>query len=77
MFNPFGGGTSPSGNVMMNGGPPGFSSGAADVQQPAVSAVSEIQSIVSEEIGSMAESRRGGGRRRKAQPVGNIMSMNI
>ncbi len=77
MFNPFGSGTSPSGNVMMNGGPPGFSSGAADVQQPAVSAVSEIQSIVSEEIGSMAESRRGGGRRRKAQPVGNIMSMNI
>lgn len=68
MFNPFGGGSSPSGNVMM---------GSANVQQPAVSAVSEIQSIVSEEIGSMAESRRGGGRRRKAQPVGNVMSMNI
>ncbi len=77
MFNPFGGGASPSGNVMMNGPPAGFSGGSADVQQPAVSAVSEIQSIVSEEIGSMAESRRGGGRRRKAQPVGNIMSMNI
>ncbi len=76
MFNPFGGGASPSGNVMMSGPPPGFS-GSADVQQPAVSAVSEIQSVMSEEIGSMAESRRGGGRRRKAQPVGNIMSMNI
>ena len=76
MFNPFGGGSSPSGNVMMGGPPPGFS-GSADVQQPAVTAVSEIQSIVSEEIGSMAESRRGGGRRRKAQPVGNVMSMNI
>ena len=77
MFNPFGGGSSPSGNVMMSGPPQGFNGGSADVQQPAVSAVSEIQSIISEEIGSMAESRRGGGRRRKAQPVGNIMSMNI
>lgn len=76
MFNPFGGGSSPSGNVMMNNPSQGFG-GSADVQQPAVSAVSEIQSVMSEEIGSMAESRRGGGRRRKAQPVGNIMSMNI
>ncbi len=69
MFNPFGGGASPSGNVMM--------SGTADIQQPAVAAIHEIQSIVSEDIGSMAESRRGGGRRRKAQPVGNTMSLNI
>lgn len=69
MFNPFGGGASPSGNVMMTG--------TADIQQPAVAAIHEIQSIVSEDIGSMAESRRGGGRRRKAQPIGNTVSLNI
>jgi len=71
MFNPFGAGTSPSGNVIIGSG------STADIQQPAVNAVAEIQSVTSEDIGSVAESRRGGGRRRKAQPIGNTMSLNI
>jgi hypothetical protein len=72
MFNPFGSGISPSGNVIIGSG-----GGTADIQQPAVNAVAEIQSVTSEDIGSVAESRRGGGRRRKAQPIGNTMSLNI
>ncbi len=78
MFNPFGAGTSPNGSVMMSQGGSGFiNSGTADVQQPAISAIAEIQSLASEEIGSMAESRRGGQRRRKAQPIGSTVQLDI
>ncbi len=72
MFNPFGAGISPNGSVNMP-----TPTGTADIQQPAISAVSEIQSQVSEDFGSMAESRRGGGRRRKAQPIGSTASLDI
>lgn len=78
MFNPFGSGVSPNGSVMMSQGNSGFvNSGTADVQQPAISAIAEIQSLASEEIGSMAESRRGGARRRKAQPIGSTVQLDI
>ncbi len=68
MFNPFGSGTSPSGMA---------STGTADQQQPAVSALSEIQSVMTgaEEISSQGQGR-GGGRRRKAQPIGNTVVLN-
>jgi hypothetical protein len=69
MFNPFGAGTSAGGRASM---PP---SGTADVQQPAVNALDEIQTIMTEE--TTTESRRGGGRRRKAQPIGNTVSLDI
>jgi len=48
-------------------------------QQPAMVAVSELQSIASEEFGSQAESvRTGGGRRRgRRAPVGNMVSLDV
>jgi len=48
--------------------------------QPALAAAIEIQSMVSgDDIGSMAESTRTGrsGRRRRAAPVGNTLSVNV
>ncbi len=69
MFNPFGAGTSVGGRASMP------SSGTADIQQPAVNALDEIQTIMTEE--TTTESRRGGGRRRKAQPIGNTVSLDI
>jgi hypothetical protein len=68
MFNPFGAGTSIGGRAIP-------SSGTADIQQPAVNALDEIQTIMTEE--TTTESRRGGGRRRKAQPIGNTVSLDI
>ena len=66
MFNPFGSGTSPSGMA---------STGTADQQQPAVSALSEIQSVMTgaEEVSSVGQGRA---RRRKAQPIGNTVTLN-
>ncbi len=69
MFNPFGAGTSVGGRAAMP------SSGTADIQQPAVNALDEIQTIMTEE--TTTESKRGGGRRRKAQPIGNTVSLDI
>ncbi len=72
MFNPFGQGTSPSGMA---------STGTADQQQPAVSALSEIQSVMTgaEDMASdgTGARRMGGGRRRKAQPIGNTIALNV
>jgi len=41
-------------------------------------AVSELQSVVSEDFGSQAESARGGGRRkgRRSAPIGNTLEVN-
>lgn len=66
MFNPFGSGTSPSGMA---------ATGTADQQQPAVSALSEIQSVMTgaEEVSSQGQGRA---RRRKAQPIGNTITLN-
>jgi hypothetical protein len=50
------------------------------MNQPAVAAAVEIQSIHSEEMRSQAESTRtGGGRRRRraAVPEGNTLSINV
>ena len=50
------------------------------VQQPALAAAIEIQSMVSgDDIGSTAESTRTGrsGRRRRAAPIGNTVSLNV
>ena len=48
--------------------------------QPAVAAAMELQSVASDDIGSMADSTRTGGarggRRRKA-PTGNVVSLNV
>lgn len=71
MFNPFGAGATAGGAAaMMAEAPPA---------QPAVSAASEIQSVMTgaEEISSTGEPRRGGGRRRKAQPIGNTVTLNV
>lgn len=48
-------------------------------QQPALVAVSELQSVASEDFGSQAESvRTGGGRRRgRRAPVGNMVSLDV
>jgi hypothetical protein len=47
-------------------------------QQPAMVAVSELQSVVSEDFGSQADSSRGGGRRkgRRTAPIGNTLEVN-
>ena len=46
-------------------------------QQPAMVAVSELQSVVSEDFGSQAESARGGRRRgRRTAPIGNTLEVN-
>lgn len=45
---------------------------------PAMAAMSELQSIASEDVGSMATERTSGGRRKKRQaPVGNVVSLNV
>ena len=52
-------------------------------QQPALVAVSELQSVASDDFGSQAESARtgGGGRRggrsRRSAPVGNMVSLDV
>jgi hypothetical protein len=49
-------------------------------QQPAMVAVSELQSIASDDFASQAESSRtGGGRRRgkRTAPVGNMVSIDV
>ena len=52
-------------------------------QQPAMVAISELQSVASEDFGSQAESTRsglrGGGARRgrRAAPVGNMVSLDV
>jgi hypothetical protein len=59
--------------------PPPVNNFAPQQQQPAMVAVSELQSVVSEEFGSQAESTRGGrGRRgRRSAPVGNTVSLDV
>lgn len=68
MFNPFGAGATAGGAAAMG-----------EATQPAVSAASELQSVMTgaEEISSTGEPRRGGGRRRKAQPIGNTVTLNV
>lgn len=45
---------------------------------PAMAAMSEIESIASGDLGSMATERTSGGRRKKRQaPVGNVVSLNV
>ena len=59
---------------------PIFSPPPMQQQSPAAAALSEIQSIHSEDIASQGTAATGktGGRRRKAQlPVGNSMSLNV
>jgi len=57
------------GNVM---GPPD------QMSQPALNAAMEIQSMASDDIGSMTESvRQRGGRRRRAAPLGSTMEVNV
>lgn len=67
MFNPFGAGTAPGGMAVP----------AAD-QQPAVSAAVEMQSVMTggEDVASMGD---GSGRRRKrkGQPIGNSVTLNV
>jgi len=50
-------------------------------QQPAMVAISELQSVASEDFGSQAESTRsglrGGRRGRRAPPVGNMVSLDV
>ena len=50
-------------------------------QQPALVAVSELQSVASDDFGSQAESTRtGGGRRgrgRRSAPIGNMVSLDV
>ena len=47
-------------------------------QQPALVAVSELQSIASDDFASQAESMRSGGRRgRRKAPVGNMVSLDV
>jgi Family of unknown function (DUF5767) len=51
---------------------------AAPQVQPAVMAAVEMQSMVSDDIGSTTESTRTGGRgRRRKQAVGNTLSLNV
>jgi len=61
--------------------PPAFSNSSFQQQQqsPAAAALSEIQSVHSEDIASQGTAATGkSGRRRKAQmPVGNSMSLNV
>ena len=60
--------------------PPPVNNFAPQQQQPAMVAVSELQSVVSEDFGSQAESTRGGGRGRRGRrsaPVGNTVSLDV
>jgi hypothetical protein len=44
---------------------------------PAMAAASELQSIASEDVGSVATDRTSGGRRKKRQaPIGNVVTLN-
>jgi hypothetical protein len=46
-------------------------------QSPAMAAASELQSIASEDIGSVGTQQTGGGRRKKRQaPTGNVVTLN-
>jgi hypothetical protein len=48
------------------------------MSQPALNAAMEIQSMASDDIGSMTESvRQRGGRRRRAAPLGSTMELNV
>jgi len=48
------------------------------MSQPALNAAIEIQSMASDDIGSMTESvRQRGGRRRRAAPLGSTMELNV
>ncbi len=48
------------------------------MQSPAMAAAAEIQSLASEDIGSIATERTSGGRRRRRQaPSGNVVSLNV
>jgi hypothetical protein len=59
--------------------PPPMNTFQPQQQQPAMVAVSELQSVASEDFGSQAESTRtGGGRRRgRRAPVGNMVSLDV
>lgn len=47
------------------------------MNQPAVAAVMEIESLASGDLASQAESTRTGGRRRRKAAVGNTLSLNV
>lgn len=48
------------------------------MSQPALNAAIEIQSMASDDFGSVTESvRQRGGRRRRAQPLGSTMELNV
>jgi hypothetical protein len=48
------------------------------MNNPAMAAAVEIQSVASEDIGSIATERTQGGRRRRRQaPTGNVVSLNV
>ena len=65
MFNPFGTGTSPSGMAAVD-------------QQPAVTAAVEMQSVMTGDVASMGEADGSGRRRRrKGQPIGNSVTLNV
>ena len=52
--------------------------GQEQMSQPALNAAMEIQSMASDDIGSMTESvRQRGGRRRRAAPLGSTMELNV
>jgi hypothetical protein len=60
--------------------PPPVNNFVQSQQQPAMVAVSELQSVVSDDFGSQAESVARGGRgrgRRRAAPVGNTVSLDV
>ena len=60
--------------------PPPVNNFVQSQQQPAMVAVSELQSVVSDDFGSQAESIARGGRgrgRRRAAPVGNTVSLDV
>ena len=59
--------------------PPPMSMGAPPaMNQPAVQIAAEMESVHSGDLGSTTESTRGGGRgRRRRQPVGNTLAINV
>lgn len=58
--------------------PPGMNSMVPPaMNQPAVAAVMEIESLASGDLGSQAESTRTGGRRRRKAAIGNTLSLNV
>jgi hypothetical protein len=47
------------------------------VSNPAMAAASELQSIASEDVGSVGTQQTSGGRRKKRQaPTGNVVTLN-